>query len=163
MGNVYLLMKKYYLAMGFAPKWAHWQFLEEIAWALLDPDGPPKRGDKSQNKVPWRQRGPTGKKRKQMTVKSIGAGGAYSRRLDPNFNHFPAPVPADKKKTTVCQLHRLAGAAINKDHKIPDGARKDVMICKDCDAALCLQCWGVFHSQDSFEKRDFCRILKENN
>lgn len=162
MVNAYLLMKTYYIAMGFEPKWSHWQFQEEIAWALLDPDGPPLRSATNQNKVPSRQRESTGKKRKKMTMKSVGAGGVYSSRLDPKYNHFPTPVAADKKKTTVCQLHRLAGNAINQDNKIPDGARKDVMVCKDCDAALCIKCWSVFHSKEVIENGDLWKILNDN-
>ena len=34
--NAYLVMKKYYRAMGFTPKWKHWDLQEQIAWALLD-------------------------------------------------------------------------------------------------------------------------------
>ena len=41
--NAYLLMKNFHLAMGLKPKWTHWEFHEEIAWALLDQNGPPMR------------------------------------------------------------------------------------------------------------------------
>ena len=41
--NAYLLMKQFHLAMGLKPRWTHWEFHEEIAWALLDPNGPPMR------------------------------------------------------------------------------------------------------------------------
>ena len=108
-------------------------------------------------------RQPSVAKRKRMTEKSVAIGAAYGKRLDRGYYHFPTAVPEDKKKSTVCQLHRLAHTSIHKDNKIPDGARKDVMICKDCDAAICIQCWGVFHSKETFEKGDFCQILEPNN
>jgi hypothetical protein len=84
--NAYLLMKNYHLAMGFKPKWTHWEFQEEIAWALLDPDGPPMRENKSRPVFPMYQRvvnqRPDGEKRARMTKNSLDQGGAYGKRLD---------------------------------------------------------------------------------
>ena len=125
---------------------------------LLDPAGPPRRGRKSPIKAstPTPQQGP---KRAKMNEKSLQPGGAYDRRLDRSLNHFPIGVPDDKKKTTVCQLHRVANKSVNNSTAIPVGARKDVMICKGCNAAVCLKCWEDFHSLEAFDSGDFCRVL----
>ena len=139
MVNAYLLMKRFYLANGLTPKWTHWELQESIAWGLLDPKGPPIKERSRPTEIRPR-RDVSGQKRKRMTQKSVGAGGSYGRRLDRSLPHLPTPVPAHKKKTTICQLHRLAGSVINMDNKIPDGARKDVMICNDCNAAICIKC-----------------------
>ena len=67
--NAYLLMKNFHLAMGIKPRWTHWEFHEEIAWALLDPDGPPMRKSPAESPVyqrPHNER-PAGAKRRRMT------------------------------------------------------------------------------------------------
>ena len=167
MVNAYLLMKEYYLAMGVEPKWTHYEFQEELAWGLLDPEGPPKRVSKSPTKAP-KSRPPskqaTGARRARMTEKLLGKGGAYSIRLDRGYCHFPsAGLFANMKETAVCQLNCLANGVINQDNNIPKSARENVLICKDCDASICLQCWAGFHSQEKFERDDYCRILEQNN
>ena len=160
--NAYLLMKKYYLARGLTPRLTHLEFQEEITWSLLDPKGPPRRGRESPIKAstPTPPRAPAGAARARMTEKSLQPGGAFDRRLDRSLHHCPTMLPADKKKTTVCQFHRLAGKSINKNHAIPEGARRDVMICQDCNAAVCVKCWEVFHYKEVIGDADLCRVLK---
>ena len=61
---------------------------------------------------------------------SLDVGGVYGKRLDTTCHHFPAAVAEGKRKTTVCQVHRLANATINGDRNLPEGARKEVMVCQ---------------------------------
>ena len=157
--NAYLSMKKYYIAMGLKPKWTHWEFQEKIAWALLDPNGPPVRKEKSPTKAP---RPLPDASRRRMTRKSLGLEGTFGVRLDGNRLHVPTPMLDNKKYTTVCQLHRLANSVVNKDRDIPKGARNKVMICGDCHASLCLKCWKSFHSKEVFTEDAFCTILSND-
>ena len=138
--NAYLSMKTYYIAMGVKPRWTHWEFQEKIAWALLDPNGPPTRREKSPTKAPRPTPLPKEKK-KHMTMKSLGPAGVYGVRLDMGRHHTPQAVPDHQKKTAVCQLHRLVNKLVNEKTEIPAGTRNGVMICGGCNAAVCLQCW----------------------
>ena len=162
MVNAYLLMKKYYLAKGLQPKWTHWEFQENIAWALLDPNGPPQYVQPSPTKAA-KPKKTVGPRRPRLTEDSLKLGGDHGHRLDQSSSHFHSPVEDDKKKTTVCQLHRLANKVINDEHSIPSGSRKDVMICGNREVALCVNCWKPFHSLERFENEDFCRILSNHN
>ena len=98
-----------------------------------------------------------------MTKTSLDVGSVYGKRLDTTCCHFPTAVEEGKRKTTVCQLHRLANASINKDNSLPAGARKEVMVCQTCDAALCVRCWESFHTIPTFECPEFERVLHDLN
>ena len=98
-----------------------------------------------------------------MTEKSLRVTGHFGVRLDPTKAHYPQPVPENAKRSTVCQLHRYANKVLNEKSDIPKGARDKVMICGDCNAAVCLKCWSTFHSTEVFSDYDFCEILSNNN
>ena len=160
--NAYLAIKKYYRAMGFTPKWKHWDFQEKIVWALLDVNGPPRR----ENKTPEKQRkraGVRGARKPPLSEKSMGPAGRHSVRLDGSKTHFPVAVPADKKRTTGCHLHRLASKMINGTTNNTKGMQDNVWECLDCDARLCLKCWDAFHSTAEFGTEDYCKVLGKGN
>ena len=90
-------------------------------------------------------------------------GAAHGVRLNMTYFHFPSAVAKVKKDTTVCQFHRLANKVINNSNNNPPGSRKEVIICKDCDVALCVRCWEGFHTKIGFETEDYCRILSDHN
>ena len=167
MVNSYIAMKQYYHAMGVTPRWTHWEFQESIAWALLDPGGPPQRKETSPEKAVKTQkpREPHGvahgEKRRRLTENTLKPGALHGIRLDRSYYHFPSAVAPDKKKTTVCQMHRLANKVMNDSNNIPPGSRKNVMVCEDCGAALCLRCWRDFHTKEVFEIDDYCKIVSE--
>ena len=144
LANAYLLMKNMYLAMGCKPKWTYWKFQEESAWVLLDPDGPTMRKDTSPTKELMHQRvhiqRAKGTKRREMTNTLLDLDGVYRKHLDMTSHHFPTNVPADKRKITVCQLYHLANDIFNGDRKVPEEARREIMVCMTCDTALCVQC-----------------------
>ena len=158
--NSYLSMKRYHEALGVEPKWTHWEFNESVAWALLDPKGPGRRKTgKTGEMVASRRKAQLGPRRDRLTSKSLQKGGDRGMRLDRSLYHFPSPVDADRKKTTVCQLHRVANKEVLKETNIPPGARKDVFVCNDCDVALCVECWPAFHQQQCFKTEDYWKIL----
>ena len=98
-----------------------------------------------------------------MTKTLLDVGGVYGKRLDTTYHHFPTPVTEGKRKTTVCQLQRLANATINKDTSLPSGTRKEVVVCQTCNAALCVWCWGSFHTILTFECPELERVLHDLN
>ena len=114
----------------------------------------------TQSQAPAPMSMPTkGSKRKRFTANSLSLGGAFENRLDCTLGHFPTPLPEGKKKTTVCQLHRMANRVVNGSNDNPPGARTDVYICRGCDAALCVSCWSTFHQKTCFKKQDYVDIL----
>ena len=167
--NSYLLMKRYYEAKGLKPRWTHWEFQENIAWALIDPVNcwPTKDQDKSTSKMarPNRSSEMTSGRRPKFTAKSLAEGGALGMRLNQAYEHEIQQLTVEQKKanTTVCQLHRMANKEINGSSAIPHGGRQQVVVCKACGVALCLNCWGKFHGTKCFEKADFREILDVNN
>ena len=90
-----------------------------------------------------------------MTKTSLDVGGVYGKRLDTTCHHFQTPYAEGKSKTTVCQFHCLANNTMNSDRNLPAGAKKEVMVCKTCNAALCLRCWEAFHNTPTFEGPEF--------
>ena len=157
--NSYLACKRFHEALGVPMKWSHWEYHESVAWGLLLGPERKKRGSPSKVTATGQRKSHTGIRRDRLTAKSLEKGGAHGMRLDRSLSHFPCPVKADKKKTTICQLHRVANKEVFKDTNIPAGARKDVFVCKDCDVSLCVKCWPIFHSQCCFEKENFLNVL----
>ena len=167
--NSYHMMRRFFFFMGLKVPYTHYQFQEKIAWALLDPINcwPTKNkvnvsplhvNTQSQAPAPLSMSS-KGSKRKRFTANSLSLGGAFENRLDCTLGHFPTPLPEGKKKTTVCQLHRMANRVVNGSNDNPPGARTDVYICRGCDAALCVSCWSTFHQKTCFKKRDYVDIL----
>ena len=109
--NSYLLMKRYYGAKGLKPRWTHWEFQENISWALLDPNNCwlTKDQDKSPSKMVRPSRSPekTGGQLPKFTAKSLAEGGALGMRLNQVYEHhiLPLMVEQKKNKSTVCQLY----------------------------------------------------------
>ena len=165
MVNSYLKMKKFYLAKNLTARWTHRKFHESVAWGLLDPEGPPRRKKENRSTevfVPRSINTSTATvRRAKMSVKTILPGGVHGVRLDRSLSHYPFAVGKDKKRTTVCQLHRLANKVINKvTAGTPKGARDGVLSCADCGVALCITCFPEFHSIELFGVPEFCKILR---
>ena len=167
--NSYHMMRRFFFFMGLKVPYTHYQFQEKIAWALLDPINcwptknkvnisPLHANTQSQAPAPLSM-STKGSKRKRFTANSLSLGGAFENRLDCTLGHFPTPLPEGKKKTTVCQLHRMANRVVNGSNDNPPGARTDVYICRGCDAALCVSCWSTFHQKTCFKNRDYEDIL----
>ena len=85
--------------------------------------------------------------------------GALKRRLDSNLSHFPVMMHNDANVRGCCQLHRLANKFVNKNRNKPPGARSDVYLCEDCQVALCIKCWKVFHTKVCFKAADYQEVL----
>ena len=164
MVNSYLKMKKFYEAKNLTPRWTHWEFQESAAWGLLDRDGPPRRKIENRSTqliVPRALNTLTATvRRAKMSEKTILPGGVHGVQLDRSMSHYPFAVAKDKKRTTVCQLHRLANKVINKTTSAPKGARDGVLTCADCGVALCITCFPEFHSIELFGVPEFCKILR---
>ena len=90
-----------------------------------------------------------------MTKTLLDLGGVYKKHLDTTSHRFSAAVPADKRKSTVCQLQLLANTTLNVDRNVPVGARREVVVCMTCNAALCVRCWESFHTLYTLEGPNF--------
>ena len=174
--NAYHMMCRYYVFMGLKAPWTHYQFQEAISWALLDPVNCwPTKDNKKVSPIMMNKRkhvypscekakakalAPSQEKRRtKLTKRTLSPGGMLARRLDVSLGHFPTVVAEGKRKSTVCQLHRMANRMVNESNDIPPGARTDVYVCKGCDATLCVKCWATFHQTKCLKMEDYVEIL----
>ena len=163
MNNAYQLMKSYYRHMGFQMTIDHWDFQEDVGWALMDPDKywttkRRKIGESVVNVTEAPPPVPEGPRRKRFSAKALEPEGSLKRRLDTSLRHFPERIVS--RNFPCCQMHRLANSFVNKTHNKPTGGRSDVFECGDCGVALCINCWKIYHTTMCFYAEDYAKVLR---
>ena len=153
--NSYVLYCKYYKMHGKTVPLDHYEYLEKIALAWLDPlnhrqpltlqqeDNSISNSNHSSAYRSKRRLETDGetessalskKKRQRITDNTIQS--KYRTRTTMSTVCFH-PISSVQGKGCRCQLHYWA---LEKRY------RKNLLYCNECDVALCHQCWNIWHS-----------------
>ena len=80
------------------------------------------------------------KKSPQLSDASLSKNGKLKKRLDYfECKHLPKSAEAAGKPCAKCALHRWA---LGRDGEL----RRQILVCRDCNVSLCVDCYDVFHS-----------------
>ena len=103
----------------------------------------------------------------QFTTNSLKFGGKLDCRLDyGKMRHIPITAEKAGKKDAKCQMHRWA---LERDDNSAEKrkaceSRRGIIVCTDCHVSLCVDCYGVFHTEENLvanQEKIGAAILKE--
>ena len=164
--NAYLVYKRVCGLHGVRPM-EHYEFRKDIAMGWIDPTNHGEGKSAPGYSTPSDQEtlstlsansASSSQRRPKVSDSSLLPNkGSLQKRLNCSIGHWPRAIPADKHRNRPnCQMHKWA-TGLQK--------RGNIVLCADCNVALCLECFGPFHTVYDLvgEKERFAKQMRAKN